>query len=374
MKRILQIFNEPITYGGEESIIYNMLSTLDLKKQYNVDIFTPYYIKNKNLVDLIKNNGGNIFSFNKDYDAKKIENSFFNEVRDFIKENNNYDIFHINVDTIKSIYEYSAICRKYNEQSKIIIHTHNIECKMNMLQRIARYFHKYKMEKNIDYIFGDSKEVMLNKFSKNLQNKIYILNNGVDIKSLKYDEKLRKEIRDRYNIQNKFLIGHIGEYTKNKNQKFLIDVFSEVLKINHNVLLMLVGDGELKKVVEDYARKLGVYDKVIFVGETDEINKYYQAFDIFVFPSIYERVGLVGIEAQVSGLPMLISKNITNDIYISNATVYLSLNDIKTWVDLILKIKNNNNDEYNREKLVIDYDKYDKNETFRIVSDIYSNN
>ena len=374
MKKILQIFNEPITYGGEESIIYNMLSTLDLKNQYNVDIFTPYYIKNKNLIDLIKNNGGNIFSFNKDYDTKKLESNYFNEVKDFIKENSTYDIFHINVDTIKSIYEYSAICRKYNEQSKIIIHTHNIESKMNMLQRIVRYFHKYKMEKNIDYIFGDSKEVMLNKFSKNLQNKIYILNNGVDIKSLKYDEKLRKEIRDRYNIQNKFLIGHIGEYTKNKNQKFLIDVFSEVLKINHNVLLMLVGDGELKKVVEDYARKLGVYDKVIFVGETDEINKYYQAFDIFVFPSIYERVGLVGIEAQVSGLPMLISKNITNDIYISNATVYLSLNDIKTWVDLILKIKNNNNDEYNREKLVIDYDKYDKNETFRIVSDIYSNN
>ena len=374
MKKILQIFNEPITYGGEESIIYNMLSTLDLKNQYNVDIFTPYYIKNKNLIDLIKNNGGNIFSFNKDYDTKKLESNYFNEVKDFIKENSTYDIFHINVDTIKSIYEYSAICRKYNEQSKIIIHTHNIESKMNMLQRIARYFHKYKMEKNIDYIFGDSKEVMLNKFSKNLQNKIYILNNGVDIKSLKYDEKARKEIRDRYNIQNKFLIGHIGEYTKNKNQKFLIDVFSEVLKINHNVLLMLVGDGELKKVVEDYARKLGVYDKVIFVGETDEINKYYQAFDIFAFPSIYERVGLVGIEAQVSGLPMLISKNITNDIYISNATVYLSLNDIKTWVDLILKIKNNNNDEYNREKLVIDYDKYDKNETFRIVSDIYSNN
>ena len=368
MKKILQIFDEPIKYGGEESIMSNMLSTLDLKNHYKVDLFTPYYIKNKNLINLIENNGGHVFSF----DNKNDKNNL-NEIKNFLKEKNDYDIYHINADTIKSIIRYSSLCKKYNKYAKVIAHTHNIEKKINLWQKFKRIFYKLKLEKNIDCILGDSKRILEDKFSKNLLKKIYILDNGVDVERLKYNENIRKEIREKYNIQNKFLIGHIGEYTKNKNQKFLIDVFFEVLKMNHNIVLMLIGSGILKQDIENYAKKLGIYDNIIFIDESEDVYKYYHAFDIFILPSIYERVGLVGIEAQIAGLPLLISKNITKDIYISNATVYLPLDNKNICVDLILKIKSNNNDEYNRKKFVIDYDKYDKNKTFKIIKDIYDN-
>ena len=175
--------------------------------------------------------------------------------------------------------------------------------------------------------------------NKEFDNKnVYVLNNAIDLDSFKYDKKVRKEIRKELNISDdKFVIGHVGRFVQQKNHTFILDIFNEVYKENKNALLVLVGQGPLVDEMKNKCNELNISEAVMFVGQRTDVNKLYQAFDYFLFPSLYEGLGMVAIEAQCAGLPCLCSTEVPMVAKASDNIEFLKLDDdISLWKKAIL--------------------------------------
>ena len=123
---------------------------------------------------------------------------------------------------------------------------------------------------------------------------------------------------------------------KQKNHIFLLKIFAEVTKIIPDIKLLLLGDGELKKRLKKLSDKLGLLDKVYFIGEVKNPEDFMSASDILLLPSLYEGFPLVGIEAQANGLKCIFSDNITREVKINCNVDFLSIKDSKEWVSKII--------------------------------------
>ena len=167
------------------------------------------------------------------------------------------------------------------------------------------------------------------------EGKVWILHTANNLKKFVHDDenvKLRAEIREKYGLQDKFVIGHVGRFHYAKNHLFLLDIFKEYLNKNENARLLLVGDGDTRKQVEKKAEDTGISDKVIFAGEISGPSGFYQAFDMVIFPSFYEGLPGMIVEAVSAGLPCLISDSITKEVDVPEYVEYCSLSkSAETW-------------------------------------------
>lgn len=172
------------------------------------------------------------------------------------------------------------------------------------------------------------------------QGKVYILNNAIDLSKFKYNEEVRKNKRKELEIDDDtFVIGHIGRFVQQKNHTFLIDVFNEVQKKKANAKLILVGQGPLKDEIENKVKNLNLENKVVFLGQREDVDELYQAFDCFVLPSLYEGLGMVLIEAQASGLPCIASTEIPDIARVTEKLKFVRLDEnIDYWKNSILKL------------------------------------
>ena len=140
-----------------------------------------------------------------------------------------------------------------------------------------------------------------------------------------YNEEIRNRIRLEYHLQDKKVIGHVGRFMAQKNHTFLIDIFAEYYKNHKDTKLVLLGDGELMPKMKEKVQTLGIEDAVLFVGNVGNANEWYQAFDAFVLPSVWEGLPVVGVEAQAADLPCVFSDNITREIGLTdNCLLYTS--------------------------------------------------
>ena len=151
------------------------------------------------------------------------------------------------------------------------------------------------------------------------------MKNAIDTNLYKYSLKNSIAIKKELGLENKIVIGHVGNFTYPKNHNFLIDIFSEVLKINSKAVLLLVGGGTEKINIQEKVISLGLEDKVIFMGVRNDVNKLMQAMDVFVFPSLYEGLPVTLIEAQASGLPIIKSGNVSDQCILTDNVVSISL-------------------------------------------------
>ena len=128
-----------------------------------------------------------------------------------------------------------------------------------------------------------------------------------------------------------------GRYSRQKNQRFLLYVFAELRKRFPQSRLLLVGDGEERTALCQLAAKLHVEDGVIFYGNSTQVEKLYWAMDVFAFPSLFEGLGIVAIEAQAAGLPVLCSERVPDEAFILPSAVRMSLDDgVERWVEALL--------------------------------------
>ena len=125
---------------------------------------------------------------------------------------------------------------------------------------------------------------------------------------------------------------------KQKNHTFLIDIFSEVKKIHPDACLLSVGGGALEQPLKEKCKKLGIEKDVIFTGMVNDASEYFQAMDIFVFPSVFEGLGLALIEAQASGLICMASDVVPRETRVSDLIHYIGLErSSKEWCDDVLR-------------------------------------
>ncbi len=169
--------------------------------------------------------------------------------------------------------------------------------------------------------------------------KVYLLNNAIDLKKFKYNQKIRNKKRKELKIKdNQIVIGHIGRFVQQKNHDFLIDIFKEIHKQNKNTILLLAGQGPEKKKIKEKVKELHLSKAVKFLGQRNDANELYQAFDIFLLPSLYEGLPVVGVEAQASGLLCILSNSMTKETKVLETTKMIELNRKKEeWATIILK-------------------------------------
>ena len=136
------------------------------------------------------------------------------------------------------------------------------------------------------------------------------------------------------------MIGNVGRLSPEKNQKFIIDIFEKMVKIDENSKLLIVGSGTLEDEIKTYIEEKKLTEKFILLKNRDDVNSILQVMDVFVFPSLYEGLGLVAIEAQASGLPTICSENIPEEVNITPLLTKLNLSDsIDLWINEIEKNK-----------------------------------
>ena len=206
--------------------------------------------------------------------------------------------------------------------------------------------------------------VTLNK-KFNLDNTV-VIKNGINFDRFRRLNKTREEMREELKIPKEaFLIGHIGRFNEQKNHSFLIDVFASVKKERDDAVLLLVGNGEAEREIREKINSLNLSSSVIIISNREDIPEILNALDTFVFPSLFEGLGIVLVEAQSVGLKCVISDTINEEVYLSNLVIPLSLNDpLEKWRDAILD-KERRSDYPNR------IDEYDMNKEIKKLERLY---
>lgn len=314
--------------GGIEMFIYNLYSHIDREKfQFDIVTRRDNPAKKHELEEL----GANIIKVSS---YKKIF-KYIKDVNEILE--NGYDVVHIHKNSASIILPF-ILSSKHNVKN-IISHSHNTAPNGGVILKFLHYLNRNKMYKLSNVHLACGKEAGCWMYGK----KDFIqINNAIDLERFKFNEVLRKEIRDKYNLNGKHVIGHIGRFVYQKNHSFLIDVFEKVAEKDKNAILLLVGEGKLLEDTKEKVRKLGLKDKVLFVGSQKDIYKFYQGMDAFVLPSRYEGLVIVMIEAQASGLSCVISKEVPIETKILDNVVCMDLNEnVDVWAEAVINsVKN----------------------------------
>ncbi len=330
--RILELTGEPIANGGQEAFIVNFLSALDMDG-ICVDVLTLYECENKHYKAIIEGKGCRLFELNLNYNPGHSRKDCYKALKHFLKENR-YDVVHIHSGSI-SVLMYAAKAAKKSGVKKIIVHSHCAADKKSLKYRLIKLV-SYSALRTCptDYcacsqLAGDW------KFSKKIaKNKLKIIKNGVDIQKFIYDNKKDLQIRNACKIaKDAFVIGHVGRFSYQKNHEFLIEVFKEVKKRIPGAILLLIGTGVLMDEVRGKVEEYGLCDSVVFAGNVNNVNDYMQAMNVFVLPSRFEGLPVVGVEAQAAGLPMLVSDRVTEEIKLCESVKFLPLGNVSLWVE-----------------------------------------
>lgn len=167
-----------------------------------------------------------------------------------------------------------------------------------------------------------------------------VIPNAIDVQKFIYSPQLSKDLRKELNLENKFVIGHVGRFDYQKNHDFLLKVFVEVVNEREDAHLVLIGKGELEEVIKKQANQLGILDKISFLGESSNVNELINVFDVGVFPSLFEGFGIAVLEMQINGLPLVVSDNFPSEINLTDNIRFLSLDEtVKYWCETILETK-----------------------------------
>ncbi len=174
--------------------------------------------------------------------------------------------------------------------------------------------------------------------------------NGIDVAGFAYDAEKREDIRAKLGVGDRFVMGHAGHLAEVKNQAFLLDLMPEVLKRRPDAMLLLLGEGPDRSVLEQKIRDMGLEDHVIMTGNVTNVADCLSAMDVFVFPSLFEGLPLSILEVQANGLPCVISDSVPKDVFLTELIRPLSLQDAKeVWVDAILAQHRGDTECYNRQ-------------------------
>lgn len=163
-----------------------------------------------------------------------------------------------------------------------------------------------------------------------------LIPNAIDIERFLFNNDIRNQIREEYGLKDKHVIGHVGRFMTQKNHVFLLEVFAAYKKQDSKAHLVLLGEGELMDNMKSLVKKMNLLDSVSFLGSVSNANEWYQAFDVFVFPSLWEGLPVVGVEAQTADLPCIFSKTISNEIDILEKTQFVGLEEgVNAWTAAI---------------------------------------
>ena len=328
-KRVLIINTIGLIYDGITNVITSYLEAMNLD---GLDIYVAGTIRVEPKVRAqLQNMGCRVI----DFPSRRSETiKYFLEIIKFVRKKK-IEVVHAHGNSATQAIEMCAAwlggCKKR------IAHSHNTRCEQVKADRLLR---------PVFYLFCTDALACGEAAGKWLygNRKFKILQNGRNIEKFAYDPEVRKAMRVQEKLDNQIVIGHVGGFVEQKNHKFLLKIFWEVLKLEKNAKLYLIGDGAKREEIERLASD--IKNQVIFVGNTDRVSDYLQMMDGMILPSLFEGLPLVAIEWQINGLPCIFSDTITKECAFTNTVEYESLSTApEMWANRILKMIKENDRE-----------------------------
>ena len=362
--------------GGVFSLIKTVVESKPDNLKIDIAALEPF--DKKSNVNYLKKLGTDVYYVGYNGNKLKKQMVIYRNMIDLLKKNK-YDVVHIHADVANKLLV-SGLAAKKCGVPKIILHSHatgtdgnhrELKNKMHMICR--------KKLTNLGAEYAACSYAAAKWMFPNVpKSEIRLIKNGIDIKKYTYDPGMRKKTREELNIGSKdLLIGHVGRFMYQKNHEYVIKVFDAFQKEWKNKgydgtpRLILVGDGERLRDIKESVKKKGLTDKVIFYGLSNRVNELMQAMDVFILPSFFEGLPIVGIEAQAAGLPVLFSDKITRESGFSKDVRFLSIdeNSINIWADELFKIR----DGYERKDTSVNLKKrgYSIDDTVKYLIGLY---
>lgn len=320
--------------GGAETLIMNLYRNIDRSK-IQFDFLT---CKKGVFDEEIEGMGGKIYRVPYVTDVGHF--GYVKALDTFFTSHSGYKIVHSHMDKMSGFVLRSA---KKAQIPIRITHSHNTSSEGGRVTRAYKSFAGKFILPAATHLLACSNLAADWLFAKKAD-KAMVLKNGIECDEFAFSAEVRNQVREELELQQEnFIIGHVGRFSHQKNHSFLIDVFAELINDKSNAILVLAGDGPLRVGMEKKVRDLNIEDKVRFLGIRSDINRLLQAFDVFVFPSIHEGLPVTLVEAQGSGLPCIISENITKEVDLGiNLIQYSVLTDKMMWVEKVRKIAGGN--------------------------------
>ncbi len=333
--RVLQIFGEPFSNGGQDSYIMNMYRHLD-RERVQFDFFTPFKIRNQAMQAEVESLGGHMTAA--DYPFGEDNNRYFREgVTAFLKEHP-YEIVHIHSGSTYALMIGAKVARQCGARH-VAVHSH---CGgfVNLKYKIVRALSYVPLLKYPTDYFACSHLAARWKFPTPIikKNRYTVLKNAVDTRVFRYDPAVREQYRADLGLADKLVVGHIGRFAVQKNHAYLLEIFAALAKKEPKAHLVLVGYGDLQEKTLARAEELGLSERMTFLGVRKDAAALMNAFDIFLLPSFFEGLPVVGVEAQATGLPVVTSTGVTPELPLEDLATYIPLTDTpEVWADTVLK-------------------------------------
>lgn len=330
MKKILNVIGR-LNIGGAEINAMNILRHINRTK-YDYHFLVFQADQPDDMEKEAKDLGATI----KKIQEPKLDYKAFVKEFDELLKNEKYDVVHVN--TLWNTGLITRIAKKNGVKTRIS-HSHSTESSAveNWQYKAYKHVMKKLIRRNAnlyiacgqdagDYLYGDQ------FFSKNG----HIIYNGVNIEQFKFNKDKRTAVRNQLGIsEDTFIIGHVGRLAPVKNHQFMLHLFGKIIDKYPNVKMMFVGDGPDYAKIQAVIQQNNWEDRVILLGKRHDVNELLQAFDLLLFPSLYEGFPLSLVEAQASGIPCIVSANVTSEALLKSDSIALELNNEQKWIDSI---------------------------------------
>ena len=320
MIRILQVYPQ-LNNAGTEMVMMNWYKNID-KNKVQFDFLVQ---KHGELDEIVESMGARVF-------VQPLTNDYKNNLLSFFKEHNEYNTVHTH--THKEMGVALEMAKKAGIKNRIA-HSHNSRTDLPAIFKIYKMITSRKTEANATYFMSCSKEAAKWQFPRKYH-QCQIVNNAIDLEKFLFNEECRTAFRNQFNLyENDKVICHVGRFAEQKNHKRIIKIINEMMKNDEKLHAFLIGVGPLLEQIKSEAK----YDRIHFLGNRTDVPDIMCASDLFLFPSLYEGLGIVAVEAQASGLHCIASDNVPKAADIGNNLFHqLSLNDSdEKWIQTINK-------------------------------------
>ena len=315
--------------GGAERIVMEWYRRID-RGRFQFDFLIR---SDENIyAEEIKRLGGQVFRA-PEFPQKAVGNYAYTRR---LLETKNYKIIHVHGNALIYIYPLMIGCR--NSLTCTIMHSHNTST-ASPLYYPVHWFNRHRIDRLSAVRLACSDEAGKWMFGKN--GDYIVVQNGIEIEKFRFQEDIRTAYRKKLGVEDQFVVGNVARFLPSKNHLFLLQIFREILKLEPDSLLLLAGEGKEQKKTERKAKQLGIMSKVRFLGVRKDISGLMQAMDAFVFPSRFEGLGIVLIEAQFAGLHCIASDTIPRESQVSGLIDYLSIQEPpEIWAKKIVSFRN----------------------------------
>lgn len=357
MIRILQCVNN-MNRAGLETMLMNYYRNID-RDLVQFDFLT-HRPERGDYDDEIEQLGGKVYYAPRLYPQNYP--AYFSYMKRFFAEHPEYQIIHSHIDAMSYLPLLAA--KKANIPIRIA-HSHNTSIDRDFKYLLKQYF-RMQLPSAANMYLACGTEAGRFLFG---DRPFQVIPNAVDARRFSYDAAVRQKKRDELQIQNVFAVGHVGRISYQKNHRKLVDIFNEVQKKHPDSKLLLIGVGEKEAEIRRQIGNLGLTEKVMFLGKRADVNELYQAMDVFVLPSLFEGIPVVGVEAQIADLPCVFSENVPREVSFNPKTCFVGLHESsERWADVVLQNKDSNRTDNGE---VTHSNSYDIKQTYRILQDYY---